>query len=163
MGVVGNINVKTFIFFFNFFFNDTATTEIYTLSYTTLFRSHVGAAPLRFVCGGSTNNIKLSGSDVARNILCHQRNEQGQLYTVAIAEQITQWGVKQNNNGLLQGALFAIMVITFLPFFGMEQVIPTSAGAYYVALQFTFLALFLATGVVYFLCCRRSQTKTQTR
>src|SRR5438034_3742455 len=27
-------------FFFFFFFNDTATTEIYTLSYTTLFRSH---------------------------------------------------------------------------------------------------------------------------
>src|SRR5947209_15744946 len=26
-------------FFFFFFFNDTATTEIYTLSYTTLFRS----------------------------------------------------------------------------------------------------------------------------
>src|SRR5574337_2102681 len=29
----------TFRFFFFFFFNDTATTEIYTLSYTTLFRS----------------------------------------------------------------------------------------------------------------------------
>src|SRR2546422_11748521 len=31
-----------FVFFFSFFFffNDTATTEIYTLSYTTLFRSH---------------------------------------------------------------------------------------------------------------------------
>src|SRR5215204_7716507 len=28
-----------FCFFFFFFFNDTATTEIYTLSYTTLFRS----------------------------------------------------------------------------------------------------------------------------
>src|SRR5690349_24687065 len=28
-----------FFFFFFFFFNDTATTEIYTLSYTTLFRS----------------------------------------------------------------------------------------------------------------------------
>src|SRR5439155_21582848 len=28
-----------FFFFFLFFFNDTATTEIYTLSYTTLFRS----------------------------------------------------------------------------------------------------------------------------
>src|SRR6266513_3707833 len=28
-------------FFFFFFFNDTATTEIYTLSYTTLFRSRI--------------------------------------------------------------------------------------------------------------------------
>src|SRR6202041_4210551 len=27
------------VLFFSFFFNDTATTEIYTLSYTTLFRS----------------------------------------------------------------------------------------------------------------------------
>src|SRR5438034_8898263 len=27
------------------FFNDTATTEIYTLSYTTLFRSDVGTSP----------------------------------------------------------------------------------------------------------------------
>src|SRR5687768_17950960 len=33
----------SFSFFF-FFFNDTATTEIYTLSYTTLFRSCRGAA-----------------------------------------------------------------------------------------------------------------------
>src|SRR5712664_4595443 len=32
-------------FFFFFFFNDTATTEIYTLSYTTLFRSR--ARPVR--------------------------------------------------------------------------------------------------------------------
>src|SRR6266446_8150681 len=30
------------ILFFFFFFNDTATTEIYTLSYTTLFRSERG-------------------------------------------------------------------------------------------------------------------------
>src|SRR5207248_9537086 len=29
-----------FLFFFFFFFNDPATTEIYTLPYTTLFRSH---------------------------------------------------------------------------------------------------------------------------
>src|SRR6266496_1103751 len=38
-----------FFFFFFFFFNDTATTEIYTLSYTTLFRSradhHARLAP----------------------------------------------------------------------------------------------------------------------
>src|SRR2546422_11740545 len=32
-------------FFFFFFFNDTATTEIYTLSYTTLFRSRLGGRP----------------------------------------------------------------------------------------------------------------------
>src|SRR5437867_11268782 len=32
------ISIRTHFFFF-FFFNDTATTEIYTLSYTTLFRS----------------------------------------------------------------------------------------------------------------------------
>src|SRR5204863_8332400 len=33
-----------FLSFFFFFFNDTATTEIYTLSYTTLFRSMFFAA-----------------------------------------------------------------------------------------------------------------------
>src|SRR5438034_5711612 len=32
-----------FILLLFFFFNDTATTEIYTLSYTTLFRSRIGA------------------------------------------------------------------------------------------------------------------------
>ena len=31
-----------FVIFVFFFFNDTATTEIYTLSYTTLFRSRRG-------------------------------------------------------------------------------------------------------------------------
>src|SRR2546425_9399658 len=38
-----------------FFFNDTATTEIYTLPYTTLFRSHLGGAglDLRVGPGGS--------------------------------------------------------------------------------------------------------------
>src|SRR5688572_31595967 len=42
------LSVYLFIFFF---FNDTATTEIYTLSYTTLFRSNLGAptAVLSFV------------------------------------------------------------------------------------------------------------------
>src|SRR5882724_13286123 len=34
-----------------FFFNDTATTEIYTLSYTTLFRSH-GIAGRKMACRG---------------------------------------------------------------------------------------------------------------
>src|SRR3989454_2304654 len=33
------------LLFFFFFFNDTATTEIYTLSYTTLFRSGLRPAP----------------------------------------------------------------------------------------------------------------------
>src|SRR5437764_9441707 len=32
----------SFVIFLFFFFNDTAPTEIYTLSYTTLFRSHPG-------------------------------------------------------------------------------------------------------------------------
>src|SRR2546428_12370003 len=32
---------RCYFFFFFFFFNDTATTEIYTLPYTTLFRSLV--------------------------------------------------------------------------------------------------------------------------
>src|SRR6266478_7209696 len=34
-------------FFFFFFFNDTATTEIYTLPYTTLFRSRRDPSPRR--------------------------------------------------------------------------------------------------------------------
>src|SRR5688572_31744999 len=34
------------ILFFFFFFNDTATTEIYTLSLTTLFRSSRGCIPI---------------------------------------------------------------------------------------------------------------------
>src|SRR5437879_12959246 len=34
-----------FLFLFLFFFNDTATSEIYTLSLTTLFRSHRGGDP----------------------------------------------------------------------------------------------------------------------
>src|SRR5574341_1510417 len=34
-----------FFFFFFFFFNDTATTEIYTLPYTTLFRSRHPVVP----------------------------------------------------------------------------------------------------------------------
>src|SRR3712207_9247102 len=39
---------RTQIYVF-FFFNDTATTEIYTLPYTTLFRSLIPFAPLAFV------------------------------------------------------------------------------------------------------------------
>src|SRR5215203_7142071 len=42
-----------FAFFFFFFFNDTATTEIYTLPYTTLFRSRRGWPPARAGTGGS--------------------------------------------------------------------------------------------------------------
>src|SRR5438034_6486089 len=47
-----------------FFFNDTATTEIYTLSYTTLFRSHVicgeekrRAPVIRIASAGSKHTI----------------------------------------------------------------------------------------------------------
>src|SRR5688572_32347484 len=35
-----------------FFFNDTATTEIYTLSHTTLFRSQGGGDPVGVAAGG---------------------------------------------------------------------------------------------------------------
>src|SRR5688572_32725327 len=41
------ITAHAFLFYF-FFFNDTATTEIYTLSYTTLFRSPAVAS--RWTC-----------------------------------------------------------------------------------------------------------------
>src|SRR2546430_9928788 len=43
-----------------FFFNDTATTEIYTLSYTTLFRSD----PLPYIYDKSSQDIK--GSNVMK-------------------------------------------------------------------------------------------------
>src|SRR2546422_2763252 len=41
------------VFSFFFFFNDTATTEIYTLSYTTLFRSLVAHARRSRACAGA--------------------------------------------------------------------------------------------------------------
>src|SRR2546422_7833920 len=41
------------VFSFFFFFNDTATTEIYTLSYTTLFRSLVAHAGRSRACAGA--------------------------------------------------------------------------------------------------------------
>src|SRR6266496_3168556 len=41
------VSCLVFCSVFLFFFNDTATTEIYTLSYTTLFRSHRCAGPRR--------------------------------------------------------------------------------------------------------------------
>src|SRR2546425_12821843 len=49
-------------FFFFFFFNDTATTEIYTLSHTTLFRSGAPDGPrTRFGAGsGSARNGEVS-------------------------------------------------------------------------------------------------------
>src|SRR5467141_5041982 len=40
-----------FVLFSFFFFNDTATTEIYTLSYTTLFRSHSAVTSSASVSG----------------------------------------------------------------------------------------------------------------
>src|SRR6266545_7065349 len=43
--------VCVFSCFFFFFFNDTATTEIYTLSLTTLFRSRSRWASVRFESG----------------------------------------------------------------------------------------------------------------
>src|SRR2546430_17524435 len=39
MLIIRLLDVRINLFFVFFFFNDTATTEIYTLSYTTLFRS----------------------------------------------------------------------------------------------------------------------------
>src|SRR5690242_21055177 len=42
-------------FFFFFFFNDTATTQIYTLSYTTLFRSRPPARPRPTRCPPATH------------------------------------------------------------------------------------------------------------
>src|SRR5215467_14935987 len=41
--IVDLASIHYFLFFF--FFNDTATPEIYTLSYTTLFRSPPGSTP----------------------------------------------------------------------------------------------------------------------
>src|SRR5476649_620309 len=55
-------------FFFFFFFNDTATTEIYTLSYTTLFRSGAGLgflwfnAPPAMVFMGDTGSLAIGGA-----------------------------------------------------------------------------------------------------
>src|SRR2546429_6663804 len=56
------------IFIF-FFFNDTATTEIYTLSYTTLFRSldvarNVDESPLQFDSSASASYSCLTGGQV---------------------------------------------------------------------------------------------------
>src|SRR2546430_6784224 len=42
---------------FFFFFNDTATTEIYTLSLTTLFRSQVGRVPVYLLDANCAENI----------------------------------------------------------------------------------------------------------
>src|SRR2546430_14371288 len=42
---------------FFFFFNDTATTEIYTLSLTTLFRSQVGRVPVYLLDTNCAENI----------------------------------------------------------------------------------------------------------
>src|SRR5438874_12696867 len=72
--------------FFFFFFNDTATTEIYTLSYTTLFRScsrragggdpqvqffapprHVGYAPLRWLRRSEEHTSELQSR---RDLVC---------------------------------------------------------------------------------------------
>src|SRR5476649_2477505 len=47
-------------FFFFFFFNDTATTEIYTLSYTTLFRSNPAyTAPVDLAFAAAISKVQL--------------------------------------------------------------------------------------------------------
>src|SRR5438034_4947347 len=50
-------------FFFFFFFNDTATTEIYTLSHTTLFRSIPIAPPMELSVTASIRNCERMSQD----------------------------------------------------------------------------------------------------
>src|SRR6266511_712189 len=56
-----SISIPSLLFFFFFFFNDPATTEIYTLSYTTLFRS----SPARSAAGRSYRRRRPLGREVA--------------------------------------------------------------------------------------------------
>src|SRR2546426_2048382 len=53
--------IRLFIFFF---FNDTATTEIYTLSYTTLFRSEPGRGVPRSHLARGRDVVEARGRDV---------------------------------------------------------------------------------------------------
>src|SRR5690242_21770108 len=61
-----------------FFFNDTATTEIYTLSHTTLFRSRSGAGP------SHRSQFSVSGTvcaSLGRSSACGQKGRLDQFWT----------------------------------------------------------------------------------
>src|SRR2546430_13592570 len=87
--------VKTFMFFF--FFNDTATTEIYTFPYTTLFRSRrTIARPRKFptiagrrprLSGTSdrkSTRLNSSHSQISYAVFCLKKKNKGHTFIVQL-------------------------------------------------------------------------------
>src|SRR5947199_2931536 len=61
---------------FCFFFNDTPTTEIYTLSYTTLFRSTTLLKLLAGLLEPDHGEIRYKGVHIVSNLSTYQRSEE---------------------------------------------------------------------------------------
>jgi len=110
--------------------------------------SHAAAAPLRFVCGRNSHNL-------VGGILCHERNERGQLLSVAMAERIALWWLKQSNM-VFQGLIIATLTMLFIPLLAMEQIMKIGGSGCAGPFQFTWFVLLVVAGIVYL---KRCQTK----
>src|SRR5438045_9620574 len=86
---------SAFLFRF-FFFNDTATTEIYTLSYTTLFRSTPHPRPDRPVCPRPPRHLRRRSEEHTselqslRHLVCRLLLEKKKKNKITIIEKRTK-------------------------------------------------------------------------